>query len=376
MKKLCLILAVGILVSSPLYSQTDGWTVNTANTNTSTTLNVGIGTATTNNKVEVGSAALGTLVGTGVAVSNTAGNSVVSIGQSSSARARWSWYYNATEANAYSVFSTMSSGMPLVLQDQGGNLCVGTVPNTLLHLMKSGVGTIGPEVKMENSGNAVGDQSALTFADNHINRAQIRSTVEGSPWAGTLEFYTGFNTLTEAMHITGDGRVGIGMVPAAGNVLDVNGNIRASGSITGARVLGATYQDLAEWVPSGERLAPGTVVIINSALTNEVVPSSRAYDTAVAGVVSAQPGVILGVEGPSKSQIATTGRVRVRVDATKHPIAAGDLLVTSERPGVAMVSEPVDLGGIKIHRPGTIIGKALEPLARGEGEILMLLSLQ
>ena len=35
-----------------------------------------------------------------------------------------------------------------------------------------------------------------------------------------------------------------------------------------------------------------------------------------------------------------------------------------------------DLGGTQIHRPGTIIGKALEPLDKGTGEILVLLSLQ
>jgi hypothetical protein len=54
----------------------------------------------------------------------------------------------------------------------------------------------------------------------------------------------------------------------------------------------------------------------------------------------------------------------------------GDLLVTSDSEGVAMKSIPVDLGGTQIHRPGTIIGKALEPLASGTGEILVLLSLQ
>ena len=43
---------------------------------------------------------------------------------------------------------------------------------------------------------------------------------------------------------------------------------------------------------------------------------------------------------------------------------------------MAMKSEPLDLGGAKIHRPGTLIGKALEPLAKGTGEILVLLSLQ
>jgi hypothetical protein len=57
-------------------------------------------------------------------------------------------------------------------------------------------------------------------------------------------------------------------------------------------------------------------------------------------------------------------------------IHAGDLLVTSDQAGVAMRSEPIDVGGVKIHRPGTLIGKALAPLAVGEGTILVLLSLQ
>jgi hypothetical protein len=43
---------------------------------------------------------------------------------------------------------------------------------------------------------------------------------------------------------------------------------------------------------------------------------------------------------------------------------------------MAMKSEPLDLAGVKLHRPGTLIGKALEPLAGGEGEIVVLLSLQ
>jgi hypothetical protein len=43
---------------------------------------------------------------------------------------------------------------------------------------------------------------------------------------------------------------------------------------------------------------------------------------------------------------------------------------------MAMKSEPIEIGGRKIHAPGTIIGKALEPLAFGTGDILVLLSLQ
>jgi hypothetical protein len=156
----------------------------------------------------------------------------------------------------------------------------------------------------------------------------------------------------------------------------VNGNVLVTGSITGASVIGSVYQDVAEWVPATTDMEPGTVVVLNEERTNEVMPSHRAYDTSVAGVVSAQPGVLLGVAGDSKEQIATTGRVRVRVDATRGAIRVGDLLVTSHIPGTAMKSTPLDLGGIAIHRPGTIIGKALEPLEDGVGEILVLLSLQ
>ena len=74
--------------------------------------------------------------------------------------------------------------------------------------------------------------------------------------------------------------------------------------------------------------------------------------------------------------VATTGRVKVKVDATNGPIQIGDLLVTSGKEGLAMKSVPVEIGGVQIHRPGTLIGKALEPIASGQGSILVLLSLQ
>ena len=41
-----------------------------------------------------------------------------------------------------------------------------------------------------------------------------------------------------------------------------------------------------------------------------------------------------------------------------------------------MVSQAVEVAGVQMHRPGTVIGKALQPLDRGTGEILVLLSLQ
>jgi len=186
---------------------------------------------------------------------------------------------------------------------------------------------------------------------------------------------------TALLNVAGDifastsATIGLAGGPLATQRLLVHGSAHFNGTVTGNNSR-ANYQDLAEWVPAAEDLAPGTVVVLDKRSGNTVKASVESYDTSVAGVVSAQPGITLGEEGVSKEQIATTGRVRVRVDASKGAIAIGDLLVTSDVSGTAMKSVPIDIGGFSIHRPGTIIGKALEPLDRGVREILVLLSLQ
>jgi hypothetical protein len=179
------------------------------------------------------------------------------------------------------------------------------------------------------------------------------------------------------------GNVGIGTAnPSVSYKLDVNGginasgNINATGNITATGSIAAKYQDVAEWVESSQALPAGTVVVLDPTKSNHVIASSQAYDTRVAGVISANPGIALGEDGAGRVLVATTGRVRVKVDASKGAIRVGDLLVTSDKEGVAMKSEPVNIGGVQLHRPGTLIGKAVEPLAKGQGEILVLLSLQ
>lgn len=194
---------------------------------------------------------------------------------------------------------------------------------------------------------------------------------------GDLAFSTRGSTadssLTERVRITATGTVAIGTTsPNTQYKLHVNGSGRFEGALTGASVA-AHYQDLAEWVPATDSLPAGTVVVIDRSSPNTVTASNAAYDTAVAGVISSEPGIILGVEAPNKLRVATTGRVKVRAYG---PVAIGDLLVTSGTAGVAMRSEPMSVNGRTFHQPGTLIGKALEPLEKGAGEILVLLSLQ
>jgi hypothetical protein len=194
---------------------------------------------------------------------------------------------------------------------------------------------------------------------------------DGADYLGRFSLTTSISPTAEAerLVVTNAGNVGIGTsAPTA--KLHVVGDIVATGN------LAAKYQDIAEWVSSRKRLKAGTLVVLNPDRLNEIRPSNEAYDTRVAGVVSAQPGLVLGEAGDDKSMVATTGRVKVRVDATRSPVHVGDLLVTSDREGMAMRSEPVEVAGIRMHRPGTIVGKALENLETGQGEILVLLSLQ
>jgi hypothetical protein len=290
--------------------------------------------------------------------------------------------------------------------DKDGNLGIGTTaPSTKLEV----VGNINAKLAMDapsttdvrhifNGASAwLGQDPAngeMNFGHNlyYNNGFKYRVAAQAANirmYQGAFQFQTagtgsanGAISWTDRMVILTNGQVGIATTtPNSNYKLDVNGNtnvtgdINASGTITGGTIE-AKYQDVAEWVPSTHALLAGTVVTLDPSKSNHVEASTKAYDTRVAGVVSGQPGIALGEQGDGKVLVATTGRVKIKVDASAGPIQVGDLLVTSSVPGVAMKSQPIDVGGVEIHRPGTLIGKALEPLTKGQGEILVLLSLQ
>ncbi len=264
------------------------------------------------------------------------------------------------------VFSTQNKNTFILAQNQTNDTNVAPAIRTLADIASQNFQSHASGRTITRFGQTLGGWNEfLSVSGNGL----ILGTLAGTP------LILGTNA-TRRVHISGTGNVGIGTVANASYALDVSGAGHVSGSLTVDGNLAAKYQDVAEWVPAIGELAPATVVIVAPDANNNVQASSEPYDTRVAGVISEQPGMILGEGGPDKVMVATTGRVKVRVDATSAPIRVGDLLVTSNRPGVAMKSQPVDLNGIKLHRPGTLIGKALEPLGSGEGEILVLLSLQ
>ncbi len=291
---------------------------------------------------------------------------------------------NASGANVYSqIANRAADAMGLSLTSKDSN------PEYLYVATNGfvGIGTTAPGRALDVVGNSMGvglrafDPSAINTGFGAGVEFSAKYDVAGS--YGTLGMIRGLRHNVAS----GDrvGRLTLQVSDNTGALVEVarfspgsmlvTGNAHFNGIVTGTEIR-ATYQDVAEWVPSRNDIEPATVVVLDEILGNGVKPSDRAYDTTVAGVVSLRPGISLGEGGAGKEQIATTGRVRVKVDATAAPIRVGDLLVTSDKPGYAMKSIPLDIAGVSIHRPGTIVGKALETIENGEGEILVLLSLQ
>lgn len=64
--------------------------------------------------------------------------------------------------------------------------------------------------------------------------------------------------------------------------------------------------------------------------------------------------------------------MRVNADDQHGAIKIGDLLLTSPTTGFVTRSRPTHVGGQSLHRLGTLLGKALEALPSGKGEILVL----
>jgi hypothetical protein len=135
--------------------------------------------------------------------------------------------------------------------------------------------------------------------------------------------------------------------------------------------------DLAEpFEISTERVAPGSVLVIDEAHPGRLKLSTQPYDKRVAGVVSGangvHPGISLHQAGVNEGgeNVALSGRVYVLADADQAPIEPGDLLTTSATPGYAMkATDPA-------RTQGAVLGKAMSGLKAGKGTVLMLVTLQ
>ena len=118
-----------------------------------------------------------------------------------------------------------------------------------------------------------------------------------------------------------------------------------------------------------EPVEPGDVLEIDPEHPGYYRKARGPCSALVAGVVSTQPGFVLGhgEDTEGKALLALMGTVPVKVTDEGGPIRPGDLLMASSTPGFAMRWEP-DSG-----KPCHLVGKALDPWEEGSGLIRVLL---
>jgi hypothetical protein len=405
------------------------WNTDGNNINNTNSGNVGVGTTTPSSKLHVAGGIYSSQV---IESANTNGFQLVVSGPGDS-RASWTYSGGTTTTRLTSATNVRTSfgsnGInDRIFLDLAGRVGIGTTtPTSKLHLL-SGTGSATTLFHLDTGiyggtafgvGGTINNESTYDMsvyrAGQYYSRFGVNSAghVYLQPGGGTVGIGTGIPNVSYRLDVQGGtinasgglciagdcksawsqitgssqwttsgstinyagGNVGIGTASPT-QKLDVTGNVKITGDINVSGNIAAKYQDVAEWVDSPQELAPGTVVVLDTTKSNQVIAATQAYDSRVAGVISLQPGLSLGEAGEGRVLVATTGRVKIKVDATNGPIQIGDLLVTSDQTGMAMKSVPVEVGGVRLHRPGTLIGKALEPLAKGTGEILVLLSLQ
>ncbi|MDP3900146.1 MAG: hypothetical protein Q8Q23_03645 [bacterium] len=375
------------------------WTVNTATTPdyvyvSDTSANVGIGTASPLTKLSLsgtayspttGNPSLATIYTTNSQAANMGGGVLFGGVYTGSTQTVFGYIGGVKEngtAGNYAgklIFGTRANGgsnadMTRMVIGSTGNVGIGiSTPSYKLHVKPLSSTADSVLLLDDSSANVAG---LMLWEDNDVGAVYIDNRYNNA--AGDIYIRTKtLGTPVNAIFIESAGNVGIGdTTPGAALVVgdDTNRSI-ADGSgdvyIQNDLEVDGTFSasggaDIAERFATKTKLAPGTVVVMAPGGYRAAAPSQQAYDTAVIGVVSDNPAIIMGeVDAVHEAIVAMVGVVTVKVVG---PVAKGDLLTTSNVRGHAMTAtEP---------KVGTIIGKALEDFSGGQGLIKVLINLQ
>ena len=293
----------------------------------------------------------------------------------------------------------------------GGNLSGTNIVGTLTTAAQTNITSVGTLSSLSVSGNVQGgnlNTAGVVSATGAITGASL-SVSTGNITGGNLiltgaitdlnqlDIQTSANNANIVLTPNGTGNVNIGRMSASGTVTAANfltsGLISATGAITGAAITGtsltvstgsvtcgsivnanangvgnigssslyfntvfakatsAQYADVAEKYRADADYPVGTVLIFGG--DQEVTASQQSHSSAIAGTISENPAYIMnnGLAGLHVAVVALLGRIPCRVIGN---ISKGDLLVSSEVPGVATKLDPTK------YQPGVVIGKALK----------------
>jgi hypothetical protein len=222
---------------------------------------------------------------------------------------------------------------------------------------------------ISNTGNGVRGTS-----DSGNGVSGVSNSGNGVEGTSTSNFGV-YGTSTSGIGVHGQS-LGSGLAGQFDGNVKVNGDITAVNTVTVNVDVVLTGADCAEQfdMRDAQSPEPGTIVVIDD--EGRLRESQSAYDKRVAGVVSGageyRPAIVLDRRASSegRASVALVGKVFCKVDADPAPIAVGDLLTTSARPGFGMKATD------SAQAFGAVIGKALRPLRAGQGLIPILVALQ
>jgi hypothetical protein len=208
--------------------------------------------------------------------------------------------------------------------------------------------------------------SSRPFAIDHLGNIGIGTTAPGADLAGLpIAPASG----TPILEVNGDIALTQGQ---GGQIFFEDGTVQAT-AWTGV-LGGGDYAESVDVTGSRTNYEPGDVQVVDKNVPSNFVKSSEPYSTMVAGIYSTKPGAVGRRKTTPKSAdeipMAIVGIVPAKVSAENGAIEAGDLLVSSSTPGVAMK------GTDRSRMLGTIIGKAMGTLISGTSVIEVLVTLQ
>jgi hypothetical protein len=321
---------------------------------------------------------------TGVGLHAVSNGTVTTLGQQVAA-------VFAEGGNAYGVLVTTTGDAPGVMAvntgagpgvESSSGTGAGVIGTSSTGLGVAGKSTSGPGMQA-TSGSGIGVQATSNTGVGLQATSQTQDGIQGVSSAQPHAAVSGTNlgggyglwAASDATGGTGIFARGQAFAAIFNGHVQVNGNHDVTGTITVKTDIVLTGgQDCAEEFDVADAAGPGTVMVIGD--DEALRPSADPYDRRVAGVISGagdyKPALLLDrrTSARPRSAVALVGKVCCKVDADHGPVRVGDLLTTSPTPGHAMRASDRD------RAFGAVLGKALRPLASGQGLIPILVALQ
>ena len=274
-------------------------------------------------------------------------------------------YNNSTGVISYTDPSPRTDATIRGLFSSGGDIAYNSSTGFFSYTM--------PALAVSDFAGSAIQLSSESYADNNtslMTSAAISDKIEGYGYSTTVGDIT---SVTAGSGLTGGAtsggatlNVGAGsyiVVAAdtiavdatsantAGKVVARDGSGNFSAGVITATATAARYADLAEKYATDTHYEHGTVVVFGG--DAEVTVTTESNSPKVAGVISTDPAYMMNKDAEGQ-YVALRGRVPCKVIG---PVAKGDVLVTSSRPGFAEAASDPHFVGVACY-----VGKAISSI--------------